>query len=106
MCTLRVRVRRDFDIKILQYTPRKMSALAKMSRDYPFLVFVYGTLKTGEPNHHLLQNTSDRKQKLFSFGKTAEKIPMVIASSFNIPFLLDCPGKGRHVTGKSCTHSQ
>lgn len=56
-------------------------------------VFTYGTLKRGEPNHKLLQS-SVGIGKFIGVGKTVRQFPLVIASKYNIPFLLDDPGKG------------
>lgn len=52
------------------------------------LVFVYGTLKRGEPNHHVLTET-EGQQKIFGKGCTQHKYPLVIGSQYNIPYLLD-----------------
>ncbi|CAI2349549.1 unnamed protein product [Caenorhabditis sp. 36 PRJEB53466] len=56
-------------------------------------VFVYGTLKTGEPNHKVLSET-DGEYRFISSGSTAQRFPLVVGTKFNIPFLLDEPGKG------------
>jgi gamma-glutamylaminecyclotransferase len=60
-------------------------------------VFVYGTLKKNEPNHYWLQEPSNGYAKFLTTAKTIEKYPLIIATRYNIPFLLDCPGKG-HVS--------
>lgn len=54
-----------------------------------YLVFVYGTLKRGEPNHHYMN-----KATFITGAKSVDKFPLVIASKYNIPFLLDKPGLG------------
>lgn len=58
-----------------------------------FRVFVYGTLKRREPNHHWLTNESNGIAKFVSTGQTTQSYPLIIATKYNIPFLLDCPGK-------------
>ncbi|XP_013395289.1 gamma-glutamylaminecyclotransferase-like isoform X2 [Lingula anatina] len=63
-------------------------------------VFVYGTLKRGEPNHHVMTNTENGTAKFVGEGKTTESWPLVIASKYNIPFLLHCKGKGQLVIGE------
>ncbi|XP_046669482.1 putative gamma-glutamylcyclotransferase CG2811 isoform X2 [Homalodisca vitripennis] len=63
-------------------------------------VFVYGTLKTGEPNHHWLTKPENGHSKLVGEGMTLVKYPLVIASRYNIPFLLDVPGIGHNVSGE------
>lgn len=56
-------------------------------------VFVYGTLKTGEPNHHWFDKDKEGYYKFLFNAKTKEKFPLIIATEFNIPFLLYSPGK-------------
>ena len=54
-----------------------------------FTVFVYGTLKRNEPNHHYLASST-----FVNTATTATKFPLVIASKYNIPFAIDKPGLG------------
>ena len=61
------------------------------------LIFVYGTLKTGEPNHSLIQEQTHGQCVLKGKGITVEKYPLVIATYCNVPFLLYKPGIG-HVS--------
>uniref|UniRef100_A0A1B6LGZ0 Gamma-glutamylcyclotransferase family protein n=1 Tax=Graphocephala atropunctata TaxID=36148 RepID=A0A1B6LGZ0_9HEMI len=63
-------------------------------------VFVYGTLKTGEPNHHWLTQPENGHSRFVGEGMTLVKYPLVIASRYNIPFLLDVPDKGHNVSGE------
>ena len=72
------------------------------------LVFVYGTLKTGEPNHYLLKQPEESSGKsiLIGTGYTQKKFPLVIATKYNIPHLLDASGKGDFVTGEVYTVDQ
>lgn len=56
-------------------------------------VFVYGTLKYGEPNHNWFSKQKDAYYKFICNAKTEEKYPLVIATKYNIPFLLYSPGK-------------
>lgn len=71
------------------------------------LVFVYGTLKTGEPNHKTMSETPGEYRyghshfqslirffRLVSHGTTVEKYPLIVGTKYNIPFLLDQPGHG------------
>uniref|UniRef100_A0A915HWI6 Gamma-glutamylcyclotransferase family protein n=1 Tax=Romanomermis culicivorax TaxID=13658 RepID=A0A915HWI6_ROMCU len=53
------------------------------------MVFVYGTLKSGEPNHHYLSNSFDEFCKYIGLGQMEKKYPLIIASKYNIPYLLD-----------------
>jgi len=63
-------------------------------------IFVYGTLKRGEPNHRIIQNTADGYAKFLGLGKTVNKYPLVIATRYNIPFLLKKPGTGNQILGE------
>ncbi|PAV58404.1 hypothetical protein WR25_23942 isoform A [Diploscapter pachys] len=62
-------------------------------------VFVYGTLKKGEPNHKTLSETAGL-YKFVSEGTTIQKYPLIIATKFNIPFLLNDPEKGHRIEGE------
>ncbi|KYQ48751.1 hypothetical protein ALC60_12257 [Trachymyrmex zeteki] len=48
-------------------------------------VFVYGTLKRGEPNHGLIKDTANGYAKFLGLGKTTVQYPLVIATKYNIP---------------------
>ncbi|XP_003729532.1 putative gamma-glutamylcyclotransferase CG2811 [Strongylocentrotus purpuratus] len=63
-------------------------------------VFVYGTLKTGQPNHSMIPGAGSVRCRFFGTGKTETKWPLVIATKYNIPFLLDCEGEGHNVYGE------
>ncbi|XP_019868611.1 putative gamma-glutamylcyclotransferase CG2811 isoform X2 [Aethina tumida] len=63
-------------------------------------VFVYGTLKTGEPNHYWFDKDKEGYYKFLFNAKTKEKFPLIIATEFNIPFLLYSPGSGQNVMGE------
>ena len=80
-----------------------------------FLVFVYGTLKKGEPNHHWLSTTQNGFQKFLGQAETVNRFPLVIASRlgfiefniwnifylrYNIPYLMDKPGVGNKIMGE------
>ena len=62
-----------------------------MSSNY---VFTYGTLKQGEPNHHWLSNLENGNGKFYGLANTVQKFPLVIASRYNIPYVLAATGKG------------
>ncbi|XP_023215997.1 gamma-glutamylaminecyclotransferase-like isoform X1 [Centruroides sculpturatus] len=64
------------------------------------LVFVYGTLKSGEPNYDILTNEDNGICNYIGKAKTYDKWPLVIASRYNIPFLLYAKNKGKHVIGE------
>lgn len=58
-----------------------------------FKVFVYGTLKRGEPNHHWFEKEKTGYYKFICNARTIEKYPLIIGTEYNIPFLLHSPGK-------------
>lgn len=47
-----------------------------------FLVFVYGTLKRGQPNHHWLSSAENGFQRFLGEGATVTQFPLVIASRY------------------------
>ncbi|XP_045508477.1 putative gamma-glutamylcyclotransferase CG2811 isoform X3 [Colias croceus] len=69
-------------------------------RDMSHKVFVYGTLKRNEPNHHWLTNPEHGTGTFLTEGITKNKYPLIIATKYNIPFLLYSPGDGHHIKGE------
>lgn len=63
-------------------------------------VFVYGTLKKGQPNHSIIQNTANGQAEFLAHARTVERYPLVIATKNNYPFLLNEPGMGQRVHGE------
>ncbi|XP_011160266.1 putative gamma-glutamylcyclotransferase CG2811 isoform X2 [Solenopsis invicta] len=83
------------------------SLLSKKDSDVDFLdesplhrVFVYGTLKRGEPNHGLIKDTANGYAKFLGLGRTTIPYPLIIATKYNIPFLLKKPNTGNYVLGE------
>lgn len=66
-------------------------------------VFVYGTLKTSLPNHYWLKDTENGSADYLCDGKTITKYPLIIATKFNIPFLLNVPNTGHSINGEIYT---
>ena len=58
-------------------------------------VFTYGTLKTGQPNHHIVNDKDLGEAKLVGKATTRDKFPLVIANRYNTPYLLDAKGTGK-----------
>ncbi|KAK8396207.1 hypothetical protein O3P69_005339 [Scylla paramamosain] len=65
-----------------------------------YLVFVYGTLRQGKPNHFRLLEANSGSAQYLGLATTCEKYPLVIASRYNIPYLLAAPGYGKRVLGE------
>ncbi|CAL8308019.1 unnamed protein product [Merluccius merluccius] len=63
-------------------------------------VFVYGTLKKGQPNHHRMFDPANGKSQFLAAARTVDKFPLVISGERNVPFLLNIPGEGRRVRGE------
>ncbi|ELT98237.1 hypothetical protein CAPTEDRAFT_218803 [Capitella teleta] len=57
-------------------------------------VFVYGTLKKGQPNHYLMNDPSRGVARFISEGLTVQRFPLVIASRNHIPCVLNEEGSG------------
>lgn len=70
-----------------------------MARTLP-KVFVYGTLKRGQPNHYWLTNTDNGLASFLANGTTKSRFPLVISTRYNIPFLLNKPGVGKNIKGE------
>ncbi|XP_053351832.1 gamma-glutamylaminecyclotransferase B-like [Clarias gariepinus] len=63
-------------------------------------VFIYGTLKKGQPNYNVMVDTTKGRTKFLGRARTVEKYPLVIAGKYNIPFLLKVPGQGQRIQGE------
>ncbi|KAL0809549.1 hypothetical protein ABMA28_011083 [Loxostege sticticalis] len=79
---------------------KKRTFSIEFVRNMTHNVFVYGTLKRNEPNHHWLANRENGHGKFVSDGVTKTKYPLIIATRYNIPFLLYSPGDGHNVRGE------
>ncbi|KAJ8003352.1 hypothetical protein DPEC_G00147450 [Dallia pectoralis] len=65
------------------------------------LIFVYGTLKRGQPNYYrMLPEQANGKAEFYSHAHTVQRYPLVIAGRYNIPALLNRPGEGHRVQGE------
>lgn len=62
--------------------------------ELPHTVFVYGTLKKGEPNENVMTNPDTGKYQFVTSAQMIDKYPLIVASKFNIPFLLNNKGHG------------
>ncbi|PIK46314.1 hypothetical protein BSL78_16802 [Apostichopus japonicus] len=51
-------------------------------------VFLYGTLKKGQPNHGVMTDPYNGQAKFVCCANTVSKYPLVIATSANIPSVL------------------
>ncbi|XP_023594292.1 gamma-glutamylaminecyclotransferase isoform X2 [Trichechus manatus latirostris] len=71
------------------------ASLARMAQ-----VFVYGTLKRGQPNHQVMLDGTNGSSAFQGRGRTVEPYPLVIAGQHNIPHLLNLPGRGHCVAGE------
>ena len=60
-------------------------------------VFVYGTLQRGQPLHYLMTKPPNGHATFIGEGRTVDKWPLVVATEFKAPFILDKPGVG-HVS--------
>ncbi|XP_003737037.1 gamma-glutamylaminecyclotransferase [Galendromus occidentalis] len=63
-------------------------------------VFVYGTLKEGEPNEHVMRDGKNGYARFLSRARTQERFPLLIASKYNVPYLLYKPGIGYRIFGE------
>lgn len=64
------------------------------------LVFLYGTLRQDKANHYRLLDPANGEARFLGLATTVEKYPLVIASRYNIPYLLAAPGHGKNVHGE------
>jgi gamma-glutamylaminecyclotransferase len=64
-------------------------------------VFVYGTLMRERPNHYLIADSPKGGSATFvGRARTEERFPLVVATRFGVPYMLDRPGQGHQITGE------
>ncbi|XP_033733181.1 gamma-glutamylaminecyclotransferase-like [Pecten maximus] len=64
-------------------------------------IFVYGTLKRGQPNNKLMEEIFDGEVTYMGKGLTGKAYPLVIAAaSWNLPCMLSVEGTGKKVHGE------
>lgn len=63
-------------------------------------VFVYGTLKNGQPNHYWMTDTKNGAALFIDKGMTQTKFPLIVATKYNIPCLLNAMGTGHYINGE------
>lgn len=72
---------------VIKLCPGLSAIVLKMQR-----VFVYGTLKKGQPNHHLISGGIESGDcRVEGVGVTEAKYPLIVTTRYNVPFLLDAP---------------
>ena len=70
--------------------------MSRLSSGLAHRIFVYGTLKRGQPNYFRMQDSEKYGASNF-LGEAKLKgiYPMVVASQFKVPVLLDKEGEGK-----------
>lgn len=61
---------------------------------------MYGSLKSGQASHAVLTDPANGLAKFWCKATTTVKMPLVVATRYSIPFLLNKPGVGSYVTGE------
>ncbi|CAG5131217.1 unnamed protein product [Candidula unifasciata] len=64
------------------------------------LVFMYGTLKSGEANHKQLFAKGADGSVFLGHARTVSRFPLIVTTPFNIPFLLHKEGLGHRIKGE------
>ncbi|XP_060067944.1 gamma-glutamylaminecyclotransferase-like [Ylistrum balloti] len=65
-----------------------------------FKIFVYGTLKRGQPNNKLMEGIFDGEVTYLGKGVTGKEYPLVIAAAaWNLPCMLAVEGTGKKIQG-------
>lgn len=90
----------NLHIELLPYNNPFVIMLRKATRSALHKLFVYGSLKRGEAKNSWLRNPSNGYAKYLCDAATTQKMPLVIATRYNIPFLLHKPGHGNYVAGE------
>ena len=68
----------------------------RMAEDLHQNVFLYGTIKRKERNYYVIKTFLDSGSiKFLGEAKTVHPYPLIIASRYQGPFLLDAKGQGK-----------
>lgn len=95
------KIREQFKRNISSFHECREAAIKTMSVITNFAkVFVYGTLKNGQPNHYWLTEKKHGAAHFIETGTTQTKFPLIVASQYNVPFLLSAPGTGHYIKGE------
>ncbi|KAF8032560.1 hypothetical protein BT93_D1463 [Corymbia citriodora subsp. variegata] len=74
--------------------------MATMAGSHHSLIFTYGTLKRGFPNHPLMEDLIHSSDAV-SLGPHVTHLPHpLVLGPFGIPFLINLPGRGHRVRGE------
>jgi gamma-glutamylaminecyclotransferase len=60
------------------------------------LIFVYGTLKKGFPNHDRYMQSAEKVGNY----RTVENYPLVLIGQRYVPCMINAPGEGEHIEGE------
>lgn len=60
------------------------------------LIFVYGTLKKGFPNHDRYMQSAEKVGNY----RTVENYPLVLTGQRYVPCMINAPGEGEHIEGE------
>nr|XP_043638742.1 putative gamma-glutamylcyclotransferase At3g02910 [Erigeron canadensis] len=60
------------------------------------LIFSYGTLKRGFPNHTLIQDLITQNDAVFIGSYITDQTLPLVQGPYGVPFLLDFPGSSQH----------
>lgn len=82
------------DLPRFSHAASNTAISARPSRNMHY-VFVYGTLKRGFPNSHLLERAT-----FIGEFRTVTKYPLVVGGQYFSPYLLDIPQTGNRVKGE------
>jgi gamma-glutamylaminecyclotransferase len=66
-----------------------------MAEDERTRVFVFGTLKAGFPNFGV-----NRGRRVGGVFRTVDRLPLWLVGDRHVPWLIDSPGDGEHITGE------
>lgn len=70
------------------------------SKQQIHLIFSYGTLKRGFPNHYLMQELMNQNAAVFLGKYFTHKSYPLVCGPYNIPYLINLPGSGNRVKGE------
>ncbi|KAK7307307.1 hypothetical protein VNO77_40246 [Canavalia gladiata] len=78
----------------------KMGTERECEKERPYLIFTYGTLKQGLPNHGLMEELMSKDDAVLLGTYFTDHAYPLVCGPLGIPYLINLPGSGHRVKGE------
>ncbi|CAJ1931152.1 unnamed protein product [Sphenostylis stenocarpa] len=77
-----------------------MERKSEKAKPKTHLIFAYGTLKRGFPNHYLMEELMSQDDAVLVGSYSTEECYPLVCGPHGIPYLINLPGSGHRVKGE------